>query len=336
MKRLYIALFLFLSVVFQGRGQGGPLDFPFPIRDAQKILFLGNSITYAGHYVTLFESFLITAFPNSEIETINLGLPSETVSGLSEDGHAQGAFVRPWLFNRLDNVTEQIKPDVVFACYGMNDGIYQPFSEANFQRYKEGMINLYTKLKATEVKRIVFITPSVHEDPVFGLKGYNLVLDRYAQWLLDQRRERRWEVIDIHFAMKGYLMAKKKYDPDFNLAEDGIHPGLEGHRLIAECIIHYFEEMFSAKDFLSECLDHKSYYAHLYKLLEERQEIVKNAWLTYTGHARPGLPVGEPLSKAKKESIKIQNKIRKLQKTSLKRSNYEISSDHLSPFHIIR
>lgn len=317
MNRICIVFLVCLGFAVEGRGQDHPLGTPFPIRDAKKILFLGNSITYAGQYVALFESFLITAFPASDIETINLGLPSETVSGLSEDGHAEGAFVRPWLFSRLDNVTKRIKPDVVFACYGMNDGIYQPFSESNFQRYKEGMIGLYTKLKAAEVKRIVFITPSVHEDPIRGLKGYNLVLNRYAQWLLDQRRERNWEVIDIHFPMQDYLMEKKKREPNFKLAEDGIHPGLEGHRLIAECIIPYFDDTFATKDFLSACLDNTSYYAHLYKLLEERQEIIKNAWLTYTGHERPGLPVGKPLDKVKKESMRIQNKIQKLQKTLL-------------------
>ncbi|PRD56685.1 SGNH/GDSL hydrolase family protein [Sphingobacterium gobiense] len=329
MNRIYIVFLLCLGFAVEGHGEGHPSEPPFPIRDAKRILFLGNSITYAGHYVTLFESFLITAFPSSEIETINLGLPSETVSGLSEDGHAEGAFVRPWLFSRLDNVTERIKPDVVIACYGMNDGIYQPFSESNFQRYKEGMVSLYAKLKAAEVKRVVFITPSVHEDPILGLKGYNLVLNRYAQWLIDQRTERNWEVIDIHFPMQDYLTAKKTLEPDFKLAEDGIHPGLEGHRLIAEYIIPYFDDKFASKDFLSACLDNTSYYAHLYKLLEERQEIVKNAWLTYTGHNRPGLPVGLPLDKAKKESIRIQNKIQKLQKTSIKRSNYEISDHHL-------
>src|SRR5690606_9079289 len=152
MNRICIVFLICLGFAVEGRGQDRPLETPFPIRDAKKILFLGNSITYAGQYVALFESFLITAFPTSEIETINLGLPSETVSGLSEDGHAEGAFVRPWLFRRLDNVTKRIKPDVVFACYGMNDGIYQPFSESNFQRYKEGMMGLYTKLKAAEVK----------------------------------------------------------------------------------------------------------------------------------------------------------------------------------------
>ncbi len=314
MNRIYIVFVLFLGFGFEGSGQTQPSENPFPIQDAQKILFLGNSITYAGHYVTFFESFLITEFPTSEIEIINLGLPSETVSGLSEDGHADGAFVRPWLFSRLDNVIERIKPDVVFACYGMNDGIYQPFSESNFQRYREGMTALYTKLKAAQVKRIIFITPSVHEDPILGLRGYNLVLNQYARWLIDQRRERNWEVIDIHFPMQDYLMTNKTLKPNFKLAEDGIHPGLEGHQFIAEKLISYVDDTFPAKDFLSRCLDPTSSYYPLYKLLEERQEILKNTWLTYTGHNRPGLPVGLPLDKAKKENLRIKNKIQKLQK----------------------
>ncbi|MBD1425600.1 SGNH/GDSL hydrolase family protein [Sphingobacterium arenae] len=330
MNRIYVVFVFFLGITVTDSGWAQSLKGAFPISAAQKIVFLGNSITYAGHYVTLFESFMITAFPKATTQVINLGLPSETVSGLSEDGHANGAFIRPCLFNRLENITERMTPDIVFACYGMNDGIYQPFSDSNFQRYKEGMIALYKRLKAAQIKRIIFITPSIHEDTVLGFHGYNLVLDRYAQWLLDQRRERNWEVIDTHFPMQKYVIAKKRLEPNFKLSEDGIHPGLEGHCLIAECIIHYFDDTFAAKDFLSECLDSTSYYAHLYTLLEVRQEIQKNAWLTYTKHERPGLPVGLPIDKAKKESMRIQNKIQKLQKTSHKRRNYEISDHHLS------
>lgn len=330
MKGIYAVFVFFLEFMVSHSGWTQTHESTFPLRGAQNIVFLGNSITYAGHYVTLFESFMTTVFPTSEIETINLGLPSETVSGLSEEGHADGAFVRPCLFNRLDNITDRMAPDIVFACYGMNDGIYQPFSDSNFQRYKEGMITLYKKLKAAQAKRIIFITPSVHEDPVLGFQGYNLVLDRYAQWLLDQRRERNWEVIDTHFPMQNYVIAKKHLEPDFKLSEDGVHPGREGHRLLAASIIRYFDDTFAADDFLSECLDDTSYYAHLYKLLRERQDIQKHAWLTYTQHERPGLPVGLPLDKAKRENIRIQNKIRKLQKSSRKRNNYEISDHHLS------
>jgi len=99
-----------------------------------KILFLGNSITYAGNYITDMETYSFIREPKRNIEFINLGLPSETVSGLSEIGHAGGRFPRPDLHERLKRILEQIKPDLIFACYGMNDGIMMPFNKERFEK----------------------------------------------------------------------------------------------------------------------------------------------------------------------------------------------------------
>ena len=71
-----------------------------PLDGVRRIVFLGDSITYAGHYVDLVEAFLRLKNPGLRCEFLNLGLPSETVSGLSEPGHAGGAFPRPDLHER--------------------------------------------------------------------------------------------------------------------------------------------------------------------------------------------------------------------------------------------
>src|SRR5690606_34599850 len=94
--------------------------------DVRRIVFLGDSITYGGHYITLIETYFRTREPQRDLEFINVGLASETVSGLSEEGHAEGKFPRPDLHERLARVLAQTRPDLVFACYGMNDGIYLP------------------------------------------------------------------------------------------------------------------------------------------------------------------------------------------------------------------
>src|SRR5687767_1930208 len=114
----------------------------------RRILFLGDSITYAGQYVDYFEAYLAVNYPDRGFEVINAGLPSETVSGLSEPGHADGKFPRPNLHERLDRALAKTKPDLVFACYGMNDGIYQPFSEERFNRFRLGVIRLRNKVAA--------------------------------------------------------------------------------------------------------------------------------------------------------------------------------------------
>lgn len=63
--------------------------------DAKRIVFLGDSITYSGEYVSYLELYLLKEFPERDYDIIDVGLPSETVSGLSEPGHAGGAFPRP-------------------------------------------------------------------------------------------------------------------------------------------------------------------------------------------------------------------------------------------------
>src|ERR1043165_3991793 len=90
------------------------------LKGAKTVLFLGDSITYSGQYVDDIAAFLVTRFPERPIGILNLGLPSETVSGLSEEGHADGKFPRPNLHERLPRVLKEARPDLIFACYGMN------------------------------------------------------------------------------------------------------------------------------------------------------------------------------------------------------------------------
>src|SRR5437660_8383052 len=78
----------------------------------KRVVFLGDSITYAGNYAALVEAYFVTRYPQRSIEFINLGLPSETLSGLSEEGHAGGQFPRPVLHERLDRVLKQSRPDL--------------------------------------------------------------------------------------------------------------------------------------------------------------------------------------------------------------------------------
>ena len=154
--------FSFLLILFSGLllpivpGYGQSL-FPAQVK---RVVFLGNSITYAGQYVTAIDVYYRTHYPNQPIEFINVGLPSETVSGLSEAGHADGKFPRPDLHERLERVLAQTKPDLVFASYGMNDGIYLPFDETRFQQYKEGIEWLHNEVVKTGAS-IIHLTPPV-------------------------------------------------------------------------------------------------------------------------------------------------------------------------------
>ena len=81
----------------------------------KRVVFLGDSITYAGAYVEVLEAAFRVEDPARAVEFINIGLPSETVSGLSEPGHAGGAFPRPTVHERLDRILAKAKPDLIVA-----------------------------------------------------------------------------------------------------------------------------------------------------------------------------------------------------------------------------
>jgi lysophospholipase L1-like esterase len=284
----------------------------------RRVMFLGNSITYAGGYVEDVEAYFVSRHPGDTVEFIDLGLPSETVSGLSEEGHADGRFPRPDLHERLHRILEKIRPDLVFACYGMNDGIYLPFDEGRFQRYKDGMRWLHDTLVAAAGARVIFLTPPVYDEVRGGKVGYAEVLDKYAEWLLGQRKTMQWEVADIHFPMKKYLEAHRKVDAAFGidgfaLTTDGVHPGEVGHWLMARQLLLYVGEKDVAHySGIKAAMGGTPNGDKILQLVKERQAFMKDAWLGWTGHKRPEMPVGLPIAEARLKAQELERQLRAL------------------------
>jgi lysophospholipase L1-like esterase len=289
MRSLLLALSLTLLTAFARAEQLPP--------KAKHILFLGDSITYAGGYVDYFEAHYLTHHPEHGLDVLDLGLPSETVSGLSEEGHAGGKFPRPDLHERLDRVLAKVKPDLVFACYGMNDGIYLGFSEARFKKYQEGIQKLHDKVIAAGAQ-IIHLTPPVYDVEPIKAKassdpekpqyiGYEEVLAKYAAWLLDQRKQ-GWSVIDLHSPMKAALAERRAQKSDFFFAKDGVHADDAGHRVMATALLRG----------LGENPDLGALSPELIKLISQRRKIRCDAWLTACGHLRPGMAKGLPIGEA--------------------------------------
>ncbi|MEQ8881273.1 MAG: SGNH/GDSL hydrolase family protein [Cyclobacteriaceae bacterium] len=271
--------------------------------ETKKILFLGNSITQQGDYISFIETYYTLKYPAQNLEFINVGLASETVSGLSEPNHANGAFPRPDLRERLDRVLDMVKPDLILACYGMNDGIYLPFDLERFQKYRDGIQWLVEEARKRNIS-IIFVTPPIYDEA----KGaaYANVLDIYADWLISTKYTNDWKVIDIHEPMKRYLDERRKTDSTFNLAKDGVHPGAQGHWIMArEILIGLGESHLVNMEYATEAF---SNYAHGQKVLDlvnEKQALMKYAWLSHTKHKRPGVPQGLPMAEAliKRDSL---------------------------------
>ncbi len=310
MPRLVLSLLItFTTVVFAAE-----------LPKEQRIVFLGDSITQGGAYIEFIEAALIAQHPDSNKQIIPLGLSSETVSGLSEDGHAGGKFPRPDLHERLDRVLEKAKPQLVLACYGMNDGIYYPLGAQRTKAFQDGMKKLHTKVTATGA-RIIHLTPPVF-DPVpiaarvlpAGLdaypkpyQGYNEVLDFYSDWLLKMRQEAKWEVLDIHGPMNAAIAEKRKGDPKFTFAKDGIHPGPEGHLIMAHAVL----DAWGLKVKADGTPDHPNGAAIL-AVIKKKHAILRPAWLSHVGHKRPGNAPGLPLPEAEAKAAEFDAEVRRL------------------------
>ena len=93
MPKFACAAILAAFTSFHAVAQAEPLIGP-----GDRVLCIGDSITAAGHYVSFLDIQLRVQYPNDVPTVVNLGLPSEGVTGLSEPDHP---FPRPNVHERL-------------------------------------------------------------------------------------------------------------------------------------------------------------------------------------------------------------------------------------------
>ena len=254
-------------------------------------LFLGDSITYAGHYVDYLETWYLLHEARPP-EMIDLGVSSETIANTSEPDHP---FQRPWLLNQLDRVLNRVKPNLVFACYGMNDGIYHPFSEDRFRAFQLGVNTLVEKARAIGAS-IVLLTPPPYAGktrprpiPVDGetysykrpFADYNGVLETYAEWLLSLDEHDDIRVIDIRPVLETFMEESYPAEP--------IHPSVFGHQLIAEALLQGLSKTpgNALIEIRINSRDSDPHWASVMRLVSQQREIYDRALLNDIGHGNP-------------------------------------------------
>jgi lysophospholipase L1-like esterase len=282
------------------------------LKSGQRVVFIGDSNTYAAHYVNFIEASLLTQARDLKLDILNVGLPSETTSGLSEPDHP---FPRPTVHERLERVLKIMKPDVVIACYGMNDGMYYPQSPERFAAFKKGINELIRKVYDSGAT-LVLVTPppfdpqpqrkqgklQPRDAPKFAwfsiYEDYDSVLADYTKWLLSLKDDRVERVIDARQPMIDYNAKRRRENPEYAMSKDGVHFNQDGHRIIADKLLASWGYDPKAK------VD-----PELQKLASKRQLLLRDAWITHCGHKRPKTKVGLPLKEAQKKAASIWEQI---------------------------
>ncbi|MFZ4733251.1 MAG: family 16 glycoside hydrolase [Pirellulales bacterium] len=276
------------------------------VAGARRICILGDSITFDGGWVAGLAAW--TEARGYPAAVINCGLPSETASGLSEEGHAGGKFPRPDVHERLERVLRVVRPDLVIACYGMNCGIYEPLDETRFAAYRAGIEKLRQTVE-TSGARIIHLTPPVYDGrpgtrhPA-GDVDYDAVLAAYSDWLLSRRAD-GWLVIDVHGPMRRWLDERRAADAAFTFQPDAVHPDEAGEWAICRAVLLGLgddrlgaeAEPVSLRPFLPDC--------------QERMRLLRQAYVGAAGHLRPGIQPGLPVADAEAAAGRITDSLRR-------------------------
>ncbi len=272
--------------------------------EGKRVAVLGDSITQGGTYVSLVSYYLDRLYPTKNFDIYSLGLSSETVSGLSEESHIKHGFARPCLFERLDRLLAKVKPEVVIACYGMNCGIYQPLDDARFNAFKSGVSNLIERCTKAGAKTVILVTPPLYDfkkdDP---MAFYDGVLGSYGAWEQTIKIPGVY-IIDLHSVMRKVRNEK----PDAVISNDRIHPGEEGHLLMAKTILKGLGVIVPEEDLASIKKD------PLFNLVAKRRAMRANGWMPYIGYSRGKTFRADSVEKTEADAKKLQDEINALRR----------------------
>ncbi|MCG6925710.1 MAG: SGNH/GDSL hydrolase family protein [Acidobacteria bacterium] len=206
---------------------------PFALRDGDRIVFYGDSITEEGGYGRLVEAYVASRFPAWDVRFYNSGVGGDRVSG----GWA-GA-----IDERLERDVIALRPSVVTVMLGMNDGGYKPYDAATFAAYAAGYRTIVAKLReALPDARLTLIQPSPFDDvarPAQFPAGYDDVLRRYGCYVAALAKREGARVVDFRTPVNAGLAAVQATHPELarQILPDRVHPSDAGHLVMGAALL---------------------------------------------------------------------------------------------------
>ncbi len=205
----------------------------FYLKDGDRVVFYGDSITDQRLYTTYAETYVVTRFPQLKVSFVHSGVGGDRVTG---------GWCGP-IDLRLSRDVFAYKPTVMTIMLGMNDGSYRAFDPKIFEAYATGYRHILDSARSTLPSlRLTLIQPSPFDDvtrPANFEGGYNAVLVRYGQFVKELAQERKCDVADLNTSLVAVLEKAKAADAKNaeKIIGDRVHPGASGHLLMAEALL---------------------------------------------------------------------------------------------------
>lgn len=205
------------------------------LKDGDRFIFIGDSITHQCLYTQFVENFFYTRYPQMRIHFRN--------AGVSGDRAADA-------LDRFDEDIASFKPTVATVLLGMNDGSYKDFDRPTFETYSKDMIKLMDRLDAIKC-RVILMSPTMFDHQAWDamiqqnpdkakgrdVTNYNAVLAFYGKWAQEVARKRGYQFVDMYGPLNTYTIEERKIDPQFTLIPDAIHPAIDGQLVMAYSLL---------------------------------------------------------------------------------------------------
>jgi len=201
----------------------------FYLKDGDRVVFYGDSITDQRLYTTFVETYAVTRFPKMNLTFVHSGWGGDRVNG------GGGGPIDL----RLKRDVFAYDPTVMTVMLGMNDGSYQAFKQQIFDDYRKGYEHLVASVREHLPNiRLTLIRPSPFDDVTQAPKfegGYNKVLIQYGDFVQELAGRNDATVADLNSGVVAAL--EKAHATDTNgashIIEDRVHPGAPGQLLMA-------------------------------------------------------------------------------------------------------
>jgi lysophospholipase L1-like esterase len=186
----------------------------------------GDSITEQHLYSAFIEDYLLMCQPTAGQKIVQFGWSGEQA---------------PAFLARLGTDVFPFKPTVVTTCYGMNDGHYGPINDAIAKTYRDAQTGIVEALKKNGVHAIVLGSAkcvdsyTYHGHNVAEAAVYNQTLGALADIDKDIAAQEGVVYADVYgITLDTMKKAKAKFgDPYVFAGGDGVHPGPNGHLVMA-------------------------------------------------------------------------------------------------------
>ncbi|MGH7970945.1 MAG: SGNH/GDSL hydrolase family protein [Limisphaerales bacterium] len=263
----YKILVLFFSALLFATGLRAA---DFLIRDGDRVVFLGDSITEQRLYTTYIEAYALTRHPGWKLWFRNVGWGGDT-SWLRQRSHpdeaklfaadpaAQQAMVEEAVGHGLDRDVLPLKPTFVTVKFGMNDHEYQAFREDIFGAYVRSQTQI-AKILKEHGARVAFLTPQPIEDkrPDPDKDVRNQSLRKFSDGLREVA-EKEGETFVDQFDPYMTMLLRERPSHEDSLVGGGnaVHPGPIGHTVMAWAILKGLGASAPVSQVELDCATHK-------------------------------------------------------------------------------